>query len=121
MSPSDSPLSVEFALAHYLGVQVARSGGTTVALRRTALSRYHGAVATIQIREIPEDAYEVIRKRARASGRSIQSFMREVVVEFASRPTTEETLAMMESARSAADTPGATHESIVSDLAADRR
>ncbi len=33
-------------------------------------------MATIQIREIPEDAYEVIRKRTRADGRSIQSYMR---------------------------------------------
>jgi len=30
-----------------------------------ALQRYCCAMATIQIREIPEDAYEVIRKRAR--------------------------------------------------------
>ena len=78
-------------------------------------------MATIQIREIPEDAYEVIRKRARASGQSIQSYMRDVVVEVANRPTVEEILAMMEKARADRDTPGATHESILADLAADRR
>lgn len=78
-------------------------------------------MATIQIREVPESAYEVIRKRARASGRSIQSYMREVVVDFASRPTTEEVLASMEAARAGSDTPGATHESILTDLDADRR
>lgn len=78
-------------------------------------------MATIQIREIPEDAYEVIRKRARAAGRSIQSYMRDWVIDFASHPTTEEVLAIMESTRGAADTPGATHESILADLAADRR
>jgi hypothetical protein len=78
-------------------------------------------MATIQVREIPESAYEVIRKRARASGRSIQSYMRDVVVDLASRPTTEETLAAMESVRADSDTPGATHESILADLAADRR
>ncbi|MFP5347231.1 MAG: FitA-like ribbon-helix-helix domain-containing protein [Actinomycetes bacterium] len=78
-------------------------------------------MATIQIREIPEDAYEVIRRRARASGRSIQSYMRDLVVDLAARPTTEEALAKMESALADSDTPGATRESILADLAADRR
>jgi plasmid stability protein len=83
--------------------------------------RYCSAMATIQIREIPESTYEVIRKRARASGRSIQSYLRDVVVDLASRPTTEEVLAMMEAARTGSQTTGATHESILADLAADRR
>jgi antitoxin FitA len=78
-------------------------------------------VATIQIREVPEAAYEVIRKRARASGRSIQSYMRDVVVDFAAHPTTDEVLATIESALEGRDTPGATPESILADLAADRR
>lgn len=78
-------------------------------------------MATIQVRDIPEDAYEVIRQRARASGRSIQSYMREVVVDFAGHPTTEEVLATMESVRAESDTPGATPDSILADLAADRR
>lgn len=47
--------------------------------------------------------------------------MRDVVVEFAGRPTAEEVLALMESARTESDTPGATRESILADMAADRR
>jgi plasmid stability protein len=78
-------------------------------------------MATIQIREIPEDAYEVIRKRARASGRSIQSYMRDWVVDFARRSTTEEVLAELDAARAASTAPGATTESILADLTADRR
>jgi antitoxin FitA len=78
-------------------------------------------MATIQIREIPEDAYEVIRKRARAHGRSIQSYMRDWVVDFASRPTTEEALAALQEALASSDAAGATRESILADLAADRR
>jgi plasmid stability protein len=78
-------------------------------------------MATIQIREIPEDAYEVIRKRARAHGRSIQSYMRDWVVDFAGRPTTEEALTALQEALANRDTPGATRESVVADLAADRR
>ncbi len=86
-----------------------------------APERYSSAVATIQIREIPEEAYEVIRKRARRAGRSIQSYMRDWILDFASHPTTEEALADMEAARETSDTVGATAESILADLAADRR
>ena len=71
--------------------------------------------------EIPEDAYEVIRKRARADGRSIQSYMRDWVVDFAGHPTAKETMVMPEGALESHDTPGATRESIQMDLAADRR
>lgn len=78
-------------------------------------------MATIQVREIPEDAYEVIRARARLSGKSIQSYMRDVVIDFASHPTAEEAIALMGRARGDSDTPGATTESILADLAADRR
>jgi antitoxin FitA len=78
-------------------------------------------MATIQIRDIPDDAYEVIRRRARAAGRSIQSYMRDWVIDFASGPTAEEALAAMAAARNASATPGATVKSILVDLAADRR
>lgn len=78
-------------------------------------------MATIQIREIPDDAYDVIRKRARAAGRSIQSYMRDWVIDFASGPTPEEALATMDQVRLASSSPGATVESILRDLAADRR
>lgn len=78
-------------------------------------------MATIQIRDIPEDAYEVIRRRARAAGRSIQSYMREVVIDFAGGPTVEEALEAMAAVRNASDSPGATVKSILADLAGDRR
>lgn len=86
-----------------------------------ALQRYTSAMATIQIRDLPEDAYEVIRKRARAHGQSIQAYMRDWIVDFAGRPTVEETLAALEHALSASGTRGATHESILADLAIERR
>lgn len=78
-------------------------------------------MATIQIRQIPDDAYEVVRKRARAEGRSIQSYMRDRVVEFAAAPTAREALQELETALTRRDTPGATSESIEADLNADRR
>jgi len=78
-------------------------------------------VATIQIRDIPEDSYEVIRRRARASGQSLQSYMRDVVIDFAGAPTAAEVLAVLEQVRTASDAPGPTRESILAALAADRR
>ncbi len=78
-------------------------------------------MATIQIREIPEDAYEVIRKRARAAGRSIQSYMRDWVVDFAFQPTPEEALHSLEVALAGHKTPGGTRESILAAIAEGRR
>jgi plasmid stability protein len=79
-------------------------------------------MATIQIREIPEPAYEVLRRRARGRGQSIQAYMREQVLAMAGRPSKEEALESIEAVlgRQPADrTP--TPEAIASDLAADRR
>ncbi len=78
-------------------------------------------MATIQIREIPQESYEIIRDRARAAGRSIQSYMRAWIVDFAQRPTTDELLAELDAVRAGVDTPGATRESIIADLDAGRR
>lgn len=77
-------------------------------------------MATIQVREIPEEAYEVLRRRARARGQSIQGFMRDQIVMLASRPTKDEALSVIESvlerSRSSAGI-----ESILEDLSSERR
>lgn len=78
-------------------------------------------MATIQIREIPADSYEVIRRRARASGQSIQAYMRQLVIEVTAEPTTEEALDAMAAARRGSQAPGATRDSILAELTADRR
>ncbi|MGS0683903.1 FitA-like ribbon-helix-helix domain-containing protein [Nakamurella sp. GG22] len=78
-------------------------------------------MATIQIRDLPEETYETIRRRARAAGQSIQAYMREQVVELAQRRTKAEAWAAVEAAMTAGDHPGSTLESIVGDLDADRR
>lgn len=78
-------------------------------------------MATIQIRELPEEAYETIRRRARAAGQSIQSYMRDQIVEFAGRRTKVEAWAAVESSLAADDSPGSTMKQIVDDLADDRR
>jgi plasmid stability protein len=86
-----------------------------------ALWRYTCAMATIQIRELPEETYETIRRRARAAGQSIQAYMRDQVIEFAGRRTKDEAWAAIESALAAEDSPGSSLTRIVHDLAADRR
>jgi plasmid stability protein len=78
-------------------------------------------MATIQIRDIPEDTYETIRRRARAEGKSLQSFMREQVIDFAAQRTKAEVLAAVEAALANDIAPGANPESIVGHLVAERR
>lgn len=78
-------------------------------------------MATIQVRDIPQEAYDVLARRARAEGRSLQSYMREQVVAWTRRPTADEVFADLERALRASDTPGATRGSVLADLGADRR
>lgn len=50
-------------------------------------------MALIQIRDVPEDVYESIRRRARRAGQSIQAYMLARTVEIGRRPTPDEVLA----------------------------
>jgi antitoxin FitA len=77
-------------------------------------------MATIQVRDIPDDVYETIRRRAAAAGQSLQSYMREQVVALGSRPTRQEILAEWERELEQSPT-GVTVEQILDDLDADRR
>lgn len=40
-------------------------------------------MATIQIRDVPDDAYETLREQAHAAGQSLQAYMRALVVDAA--------------------------------------
>ncbi|AHI00923.1 hypothetical protein GCM10010174_14520 [Kutzneria viridogrisea] len=77
-------------------------------------------MATIQVRDIPEDAYETLRKRARAAGQSIQAYMRDQIIALASQRTKEEVVAAIDMTLLNEGT-AITMDSIVTDLAADRR
>jgi plasmid stability protein len=78
-------------------------------------------MATIQVREIPEETYQVIWRRARAEGKSIQAYMRDQVIAMAARPTKREALAAIESALQRYGSVASAPEDIVRDLRADRR
>jgi plasmid stability protein len=78
-------------------------------------------MATIQVREIPEDLYEVLRRRARRAGQSMQAYMRDQLVALAERPTKEEVIEEIEAVLSRAGGGEPTAASIAGDLAAERR
>ncbi len=86
-----------------------------------ALSRYTSAVATIQIRDVPEESYEVLRRRARQAGQSMQAYMRDEVVAIAARPTKGEAIAMIEAILGQPGRSAPTAKSVLDDLAAERR
>lgn len=77
-------------------------------------------MATIWIRDIPEECYEVLRRRARSEGRSIQSYMREHVVEFANKPTHAERVAAIEETLAESGDPAVPVALIRAHLDADR-
>jgi len=78
-------------------------------------------VATIQVRDLPEETYEVIRRRARTDGQSIQAYMRERVIEMASQSTKAEALAAIERALEKYGAPQVSVDDILADLDAERR
>ena len=63
-------------------------------------------MATIQIRDVPEDVYETIRRRARAGGQSIQAYMRQQVIDSARRRSKEEALAELDAVMAGSTSPG---------------
>ncbi|MHB2023452.1 MAG: FitA-like ribbon-helix-helix domain-containing protein [Mycobacteriales bacterium] len=78
-------------------------------------------MATIQIREVPEDSYEVLRQRARRAGQSMQAYMRDQIVAIAARPTKREAIEAIEAILGRAGAPDPRARSVLDDLAAERR
>ena len=86
-----------------------------------ALLRYSSAMATIQIRDIPEESYEVLRRRARREGRSLQSYLRQEIIALAAQPTKAETLARIEAVLHGVPGPDPTADAVLADIVAERR
>jgi len=78
-------------------------------------------MATIQVREVPEDLYEVLRRRARRAGQSMQAYMHDQLVALARRPTKEEAIEEIEAVLSRVSGEGPGAALIAADLAAERR
>jgi plasmid stability protein len=69
-------------------------------------------MATIQVRDVPDDVAEKFRRRAEASGRSLQSYMREQLIELAHRPDKAEVMAVVRLSLADDPEPGANAETI---------
>lgn len=52
--------------------------------------------STLQIRDVPDDALDVIRARAAAEGMSLTAYLRRLLIETAAQPTVGEVLARTE-------------------------
>lgn len=49
-----------------------------------------GAMPAVQIKDVPEDVHEVLRRRARAAGQSLQEYLRSALIAQARQPTLQE-------------------------------
>ncbi|CAN5839002.1 hypothetical protein BH18ACT2_BH18ACT2_03800 [soil metagenome] len=78
-------------------------------------------MALIQIRDVPDDTYETIRRRARQAGQSIQKYMLAQVIELAAEPTTAEVIAEIEAELATRPPLEIDVEQLLRDRDADRR
>lgn len=77
-------------------------------------------MALIQIRDVPEDTYEVIRRRARQNGQSIQAYMLSRTIEMAQRPTASEVLADLRADLNGREPLAIGTDTLLADIDADR-
>jgi antitoxin FitA len=68
-------------------------------------------MATIQIRDVPDDVAETFKRRAAAAGKSLQSYMRDHLIETAKRRDKAEVMAIVEQMLASSLTPGISKES----------
>ena len=79
-------------------------------------------MATIQIRDIPDEVHEELQRQARAAGQSLQAYMRDHVVEWTNAQFRKaNALRRLDELLSRDGGLGLTNEQVVEDLDADRR
>lgn len=78
-------------------------------------------MATVQVRDLSEDAYETLRKRARSVGQSLQAYLHDLLEAEAAKTPKAEVLAAMRETLARDPGPGISRESILADLEAERR
>lgn len=69
-------------------------------------------MATIQVKDLPEEVAETFRRRAAEAGQSLQAYMRQYLIESARQRTKTEYLRIIEEGLAKSAAPGATAESI---------
>jgi plasmid stability protein len=55
--------------------------------------RHHGAMPSIQIKDVPDETHAVLRRRAADAHQSLQEYLRTRLIDEAARPTLDEVLA----------------------------
>lgn len=73
-------------------------------------------MATIQVRDVPEDVAQTYRRRAQASGKSLQSYMREQLIAMAHRRDKAEVMVSVEQALEQDPASGLSEDTIRSGL-----
>ena len=63
--------------------------------------QYASVMVNVQIRNVPEDVHEVLARRAKAAGQSLQSYLLELLPAQASRRTNAEILAEVNARKAA--------------------
>ena len=69
-------------------------------------------MASIQIRNVPDQVAETFRRRADAAGQSLQVYMREHLIKSANRPDKAEIMAILEQTLANDPGPGISRETI---------
>lgn len=69
-------------------------------------------MATIQVRDLPEEVAETYRRRAEAAGKSLQAYMREQLIKGAKRRDKSEIMAIIEQTLAADPNPGISEDTI---------
>ncbi|NUT96057.1 MAG: antitoxin [Saccharothrix sp.] len=69
-------------------------------------------MATIQVRDVPDEVADTLRRRAAMAGQSLQVYMRELLIKTAIRPDKAELMALLERARKNDPNPGVSSETI---------
>jgi hypothetical protein len=73
-------------------------------------------MATIQIRDVPEEEAAILRHRAEAAGMSLQVYMRQQVIALARRRTKAEVMAAVRETLERDPGPGADENTIIDAL-----
>ncbi|HEX4705156.1 MAG TPA: antitoxin [Pseudonocardiaceae bacterium] len=71
-------------------------------------------MATIQVRDLPDEVAAVFRRRAEASGQSLQAYMREQLIALARRRDKAEVMAVVEQTLARDPGPGMSTDTVVS-------
>lgn len=69
-------------------------------------------MATIQVRDVPDEVAETHRRRAQAAGKSLQSYLREQLIAMAQRRDKAEVMAIVEQALDRDPAPGLSADTI---------